>query len=240
MPRFFTADVSGNSIITTGEDARHIGYSLRMKPGDEITFCNSGTEYICRISEMTSDSVVSEIVETRPTESEPTVFLTLYQAYPKSDKLELIVQKAVELGVSRIVPFTSKRCVAKPPADKSGAKRTERLNKIALEAAKQSGRGMVPEVTAPMTFREALEDMKRSEVKLFCYENVGIRIAEAGIDSEKSVAVMVGSEGGFDRDEADMAEAAGAKNIWLGKRILRCETCPIAVSAIVMQLSGNM
>lgn len=240
MPRFFTADVSGNSIITTGEDARHIGYSLRMKPGDEITFCNSGTEYICRISEMTSDSVVSEIVETRPTESEPTVFLTLYQAYPKSDKLELIVQKSVELGVSRIVPFTSKRCVAKPPADKSGAKRTERLNKIALEAAKQSGRGMVPEVTAPMTFREALEDMKRSEVKLFCYENGGIRIAEAGIDSEKSIAVMVGSEGGFDRDEAEMAEAAGAKNIWLGKRILRCETCPIAVSAIVMQLSGNM
>ena len=99
---------------------------------------------------------------------------------------------------------------------------------------------MVPEVTAPMTFREALEDMKRSEVKLFCYENGGIRIAEAGIDSEKSVAVMVGSEGGFDRDEAEMAEAAGAKNIWLGKRILRCETCPIAVSAIVMQLSGNM
>lgn len=240
MPRFFTADVSGNSIITTGEDARHIGYSLRMKPGDEITFCNSGTEYICRISEMTSDSVVSVIVETRPTESEPTVFLTLYQAYPKSDKLELIVQKAIELGVSRIVPFTSKRCVAKPPADKSGAKRTERLNKIALEAAKQSGRGMVPEVTAPMTFREALEDMKRSEVKLFCYENGGIRIAEAGIDSEKSIAVMVGSEGGFDRDEAEMAEAAGAKNIWLGKRILRCETCPIAVSAIVMQLSGNM
>lgn len=240
MPRFFTADVSGNSIITTGEDARHIGYSLRMKPGDEITFCNSGTEYICRISEMTSDSVVSGIIETRPTESEPTVFLTLYQAYPKSDKLELIVQKAVELGVSRIVPFTSKRCVAKPPADKSGAKRTERLNKIALEAAKQSGRGMVPEVTAPMTFREALEDMKRSEVKLFCYENGGTRIAEAGIDSEKSVAVMVGSEGGFDRDEAEMAEAAGAKNIWLGKRILRCETCPIAVSAIVMQLSGNM
>ena len=150
------------------------------------------------------------------------------------------MQKAVELGVSRIVPFTSKRCVAKPPADKSGAKRTERLNKIALEAAKQSGRGMVPEVTAPMTFREALEDMKRSEVKLFCYENGGIRIAEAGIDSEKSIAVMVGSEGGFDRDEAEMAEAAGAKNIWLGKRILRCETCPIAVSAIVMQLSGNM
>ena len=91
-----------------------------------------------------------------------------------------------------------------------------------------------------MTFREALEDMKRSEVKLFCYENGGIRIDEAGIDSEKSIAVMVGSEGGFDRDEAEMAEAAGAKNIWLGKRILRCETCPIAVSAIVMQLSGNM
>lgn len=240
MPRFFTADVSGNSIITTGEDARHIGYSLRMKPGDEIIFCNSGTEYICRITEITADHVVSGIIGTRPTESEPTVFLTLYQAYPKSDKLELIVQKAVELGVSRIVPFTSKRCVAKPPADKGGAKRTERLNRIALEAAKQSGRGIVPEVAPPMTFGEAIGDMKRSEIRLFCYENGGMRISEAGIDSKKSVAVMVGSEGGFDRDEAEAAENAGAKSIWLGRRILRCETCPIAVSAIIMQLSGNM
>ncbi len=240
MPRFFTAEVNGDKIITTGEDARHIGYSLRMKIGDEITFCSGGFEYFCKIEEMNGSEVVSGIVEKRPTESEPSVFLTLYQAYPKSDKLELIVQKATELGVSRIVPFTSKRCVAKPPTDKSGAKRTERLRKIAMEAAKQSGRGIIPEVTEPMTFREAVEDMKRSDIRLFCYENGGIRLNDSGIDSEKSVALMVGSEGGFDRDEAELAEQSGAQLIWLGKRILRCETCPIAVSAVVMNLSGNL
>ena len=241
MPRFFTADVSGNSIITTGEDARHIGYSLRMKPGDEITFCNSGTEYICRISEMTSDSVVSGIVETRPTESEPTVFLTLYQAYPKSDKLELIVQKAVELGVSRIVPFTSKRCVAKPPADKSGAKRTERLNKKALEAAKQSGRGVIPKVSEFCSFRDALARAGEFDVLLLPYESAeGIAYAReviaqaADLPAGSKVAVFIGPEGGFAQEEVAAAQEKGAKVITLGNRILRTETAGLAVLSILM------
>ena len=239
MPRFFIDAPASDFITVTGSDAHHIGYSLRMKPGEELTFCHSGTDYNCVIESITESEVLCKVTSAVPSKSEPTVQLTLYQAYPKQDKLELIIQKTTELGVTRIVPFISSRCIARPD-EKSYRKKQERMQKIAEEAAKQSGRGIIPEIAPLMTMKQALEDMNKSELKLFCYENGGERLSANSVEGAKSIAVMIGSEGGFKRAEAESAEAAGAKQIWLGERILRCETCPIAVTAILMNLTGNM
>ncbi|MBP1561826.1 MAG: 16S rRNA (uracil(1498)-N(3))-methyltransferase [Oscillospiraceae bacterium] len=239
MPRFFIDAPASDFISVTGSDARHIGYSLRMKIGDPITFCHGGTDYLCVIESMTENEVLCRVESSVPSKSEPTVQLTLYQAYPKQDKLELIIQKTTELGVTRIVPFTSSRCVARPD-EKSYRKKQERYCRIAEEAAKQSGRGIVPEIAPLMTMKEALEDMKGCGTRLFCYENGGERLTAEVLPQEGNIGVMIGSEGGFERGEAEAAEAAGARQIWLGERILRCETCPIAVTAIIMNLTGNM
>lgn len=239
MPRFFTDKPADDFITVTGSDAAHIGYSLRMKIGDPITFCHAGTDYFCRIESMNGSEVVCRVESSEASRSEPTVSLTLYQAYPKQDKLDYIVQKTTELGVTRIVPFISARCVSRPDG-RSAEKKLERLRRIAEEAAKQSGRGIIPEI-APLTdLNGALNDMKRCGVKLFCYENGGERLSNIAVPKSGSVGVMIGSEGGFERAEADLAESAGAVKIWLGERILRCETCPVAVTAILMNLTGNM
>lgn len=240
MPRFFADETSvcGDKIIVSGSDARHIGYSLRMKIGDEITFAREGMEYRCVIAGMTADSVSCDIIETVPSDCEPTVFVTLYQALPKSDKMAVIIQKTTELGVSRIVPFISARCVSRPDT-KSADSKLKRWRKIAEEAAKQSGRGIIPEVAPIMPFYEAMKDMS-ADIRLMCYENGGIRLAEAGIDGKKSIAVIIGAEGGFEYDETEKAALCGAVPIWLGKRILRCETCPPAVLAVIMNISGNL
>lgn len=239
MPRFFTPEKPSETITVTGSDARHIGYSLRMKTGDKLTFCHGGTDYSCAIESMTENEVICRVESSSPTLAEPSVNLTIYQAYPKQDKLELIIQKTAELGACRIVPFLSARCVARPDK-RTYEKKQARFQKIAEEAAKQSGRGRVPEVAPLMTFAEALEDMGHCDLSLLCYENGGKRLKEVDFPNGGSIGVMIGSEGGFERSEAETAEKAGAVPIWLGERILRCETCPIAVTAIIMNLTNNM
>lgn len=239
MPRFFTDSPADDIITVTGSDASHIGYSLRMKIGDPITFCHAGTDYLCRIESMDGSRVVCRVESSEASRSEPTVSVTLYQAFPKQDKLDYIVQKTTELGVTRVVPFISARCVSRPDG-KSAEKKLERLRRIAEEAAKQSGRGIIPEISPLTDMRGAVEDMKSCDVKLFCYENGGERLSDIVLPKSGSIGVMIGSEGGFERAEADLAEEAGAVRIWLGERILRCETCPVAVTAILMNLTGNM
>ena len=239
MPRFFTPEKPSEIIKVTGSDARHIGFSLRMKVGDVLTFCHGGTDYSCVIESMTGDEVLCRVENSSPTLAEPNIGLTIYQAYPKQDKLELIIQKTAELGACRIVPFLSARCVARPDK-KTYEKKQARFQKIAEEAAKQSGRGIVPEIAPLMNFSEALEDMGRCGLSLLCYENGGKRLKDVDFPKVGNIGVMIGSEGGFERDEAETAEKAGAIPIWLGERILRCETCPIAVTAIIMNLTDNM
>ena len=239
MPRFFIAYPPIDSFTITGDDARHIGRSLRMKIGDDITFCNNGTDYFCVINEITEDCVICQVKKSEPSKCEPDIKLTLYQAFPKQDKFELIIKKTVELGISRIVPFISKRCVSRPN-DKDFNKKLERFRKISEEAAKQSGRGIIPEIAPVMTFQEVVKDMKNSELQIICYENEGKKLSELDLPVYKSLAVIIGSEGGFERGEVDNFIANGAVPIWLGERILRCETCPIAMTAIIMNLTDNM
>lgn len=239
MPRFFIDHEPTDYINVEGADARHIGYSLRMKVGDEITFCRTGTDYICEIEEMTEQSVLCRVKGREPSKCEPSLKLTIYQAFPKQDKFEQIIQKVTELGAVRIVPFLSRRCVSRPDK-KDFAKKRERFMRIAEEAAKQSGRGIIPEIGVLMSFDEAVKDMSAAQIKLICYENGGQKLSGIDFAAVETAAVMIGSEGGFERSEVEKSEKNGAVPIWLGERILRCETCPVAVTAIIMNLSGNM
>ncbi len=241
MPRFFIDEsaLNGDIITITGGDAVHIGRSLRMKTGDSITFCREGIDFESVIEKMTSDEVYCRVVEKIPSSSEPNLRLTIYQALPKQDKPELIIQKCTELGAARIVFFISKRCVSRPD-EKSAEKKLMRWRKIAEEAAKQSGRGNIPEICGIMSFDEAVKDLCENEISLLCYENGGERLSEIDFSGKTTCGVMIGAEGGFDRTEADICCEKGAVPIWLGKRILRCETCPIAVTAMIMMSAGEV
>lgn len=240
MPRFFTNEIDENNITLTGSDAVHVGRSLRMKPGEPLTVCCGGIDYNCEISEITSDTVYLSLKEKVVCAAEPNIEVTLFQAVPKMDKLEYIIQKSVELGVSRIVPMLTRRCVSRPD-ERDFAKKLARLNKIAAEAAKQSGRGIIPQVTPIVSYKKALEMMKELDRNVLLYEEEGgVPFGEADLTGAKTVGLVIGSEGGFDREEAEACTAVGAARVWLGKRILRCETAPITALSILMFLTNNM
>ena len=238
MPRFFISkdNISDNTLYIEGDDARHIARSLRMAVGDEITASDGeGEEYAAILTKIRDERVDADITSHMPSPSEPPVKITLYMAYPKGDKLETVIQKAVELGASRIVPFESSRCIKRPSQDKAEAKRV-RLSRIALEAAKQCGRGIVPDVALPLSYSAALSEAASADLALFCYEDEegrSIKDALGEAKSARTISVMVGSEGGFSPEEAASAKAAGMISVGLGPRILRCETAPdYALSAI--------
>ena len=238
MPRFFLSApmTVGETVILTGDDAKHISYSLRMAVGEEVTLLDGeGGVFRARLSALNGTTVEAEIVSPLPAKAESPVRIHLYQAYPKSDKLEFIIQKAVELGASAITPFDSERCVKRPKADKI-AHLTERHNRIAKEAAGQSGRDRLSTVHPPISFEEMLKEAASFPLCLFCYEGEGTRSVKEICFSHKDVreiAVVIGSEGGFSTKEARAAEAAGLAMTGLGNRILRCETAPLyALSAL--------
>lgn len=240
MPRFFVNEINEENITLTGSDANHIGRSLRMKTGEPLTVCCDGVDYNCKISEITSDTVYLELVEKHFCAAEPDIEVTLFQAVPKLDKLEYIIQKSVELGVTRIVPVLTRRCVSRPD-EKDFAKKLPRLNKIAAEAAKQSGRGIIPEVTPIVSFKKSVEMMGELDRNILLYEEQGgCSFSDVDFSGAKTVGLIIGSEGGFDKEEALTMTNAGASRVWLGKRILRCETAPITALSILMFLTNNM
>lgn len=241
MPRFFVDknNINARHIIVNGSDAVHIGRSLRMRLGDIITLCCDGVEYESKIITISDEQVDCEIVSSKQGETEPNIKLTLYQAVPKSDKLEFIVQKAVELGAVEIVPVLTSRCVSRPDK-KSFKKKLERLNKIALEAAKQCGRSVIPVVSDIISFDECINDIGQKDLKFICYEKGGKNLRDAGLVSGKTVGIFIGSEGGFDSSEAEKCIENGVAPIGLGSRILRCETAPVAAISIIMNITGNM
>lgn len=239
MPRFFVSEPPESGIITIGgSDAVHIGKSLRMAVGEELTVCRQGTDYQCEIIGITKDDVTLKVISESES-NEPNIDLTLFMAMPKLDKLELIVQKSVELGAVRICPVLTKRCVSRPDNDRFRSKR-ERLQKIALEAAKQSGRGIIPEVSDIMSFDECVKELASTDVGIVCYEKGGVSLRDIDIPEKSTVGLFIGSEGGFEPSEIVTLEESGVKKAWLGNRILRCETAPIATTAIIMFLTGNM
>jgi len=241
MPRFFIrqAQIDDDVIRITGDDAHHISRSLRMAAGEEITVCDmQGVEYSCALEGFFDEYVTARIKSSKASENEPLCTVKLFQALPKGDKLDSVIQKAVECGVREIIPFESERCVVRIKSDAEDKKRARRA-RIAEEAAKQCGRSVIPEVTASVNFDGMLKMASECDVCLFCYEGDGTvplgrllpKIEEFRVNNRRMpvIAVVVGSEGGFSLNEVEKARGAGALLTGLGRRILRTETAPIFV-----------
>ena len=242
MPRFFVSQeqITDASITILGEDARHIGRSLRMAVGDALVICDmKGTEYDCRVASFDGDrAVTADIVSKKQSENEPPCTIRLFQALPKGDKMDTVIQKAVECGVSEIIPFESERCVVKMRAD-GEERKNERRTRIAAEAAKQCGRSVLPLVHRTVGYDQMLRMAGESELCLFCYEGEGTRPLGAILHSfsehtPTSISIVIGSEGGFSVAEAEAAREAGMQMTGLGKRILRTETASSFVLACLV------
>ena len=245
MPRFFVRkdQIADGFVTLMGDDAHHVSRSLRMAVGERITVCDMQKfEYECELTEFLPDCVRARILNSVHCDTEPPYRAALFQALPKGDKLDSVIQKAVECGASSITTFESERCVVRAK-DGAEEKKVERRRRIALEAAKQCGRGIVPKVHATVSFREAIAQASKSDIPLFCYEGDGTESLSAILRSYKStqqggelptVSIVIGSEGGFSKAEADAAVAAGMHPVGLGKRILRTETAASFVLACLV------
>ncbi len=243
MPRFFIDFPCelGDEPWVDGENGAHIVKSLRMREGEELTLCDGkGMDYRCVLLQTESVRAQVRVLEKKKSASEPTVFVTVYQCLPKADKMDSVVQKAVECGACRVVPVLSERCVSRPD-EKAARKKVERWQKIALEAAKQSGRGIVPEVTAITLYTKALEQATAlGDRILFFYEGGGKSLSSLGLRTENAISLFIGPEGGFAEEEVERACASGAEVATLGPRIFRTETAPVAALSALMLLTGNM
>ena len=225
-------------IVIEGDEANHIVKVLRMKKGDSLTiFDGDGNCADGKIESVDGKTVMVSVNKRYPSETEPQMKITLFQGIPKNPKMDLIIQKATELGVVEIVPVNTKRIVAK--IDKEA--KVERLQRIAFEAAKQCGRAYIPNVSHPISFEEALEKMKAMDGAIIPYEcEKDGKISDAINCNMTSLGILIGPEGGFEEDEVKRAEEAGVKRVTLGKRILRTETAGLIASALCLYIAGDM
>ena len=243
MQHFFVTpdQVAGELIYIDGSDVNHMKNVLRMKAGEELYVSDGNNkEYLCKVEDYEEDRAVLKVLEEKESDRELPCKIWLFQGLPKSDKMEWIVQKSVELGAYKVVPVSTKRAVVKLDAKKA-AKKVARWNEIAKSASKQAGRGILPKVEDVVTYKEALKMAKELDVVLIPYELAsGMEHTRAVIDKiepGKSVGIFIGPEGGFDVEEVEQALEAGAEEITLGHRILRTETAGLAVlSALVYKL----
>lgn len=239
--------MSGDRVTISGRDARHILKVLRLKPGDDIIVIDGlGQKHVGRIVETRETSVEVEIEETCDSEiSEPRVPITLVQGLPKADKMNVIVRKCTEIGVSRIIPIVTERSVMRPNAD-SAERKVARWRRIAEEAAKQSGRDIVPVIENVGTLRSALATLCAEEIHmLFPWEleqecSLRRALADPDLPSAPGVGFFVGPEGGFSHSEVECARAHGATTVSLGPRIFRTETAGPVVTAVILYDMGEL
>ncbi len=227
----------GNNYIIDGQDFNHIKNVLRMKTGDKLLVSFGGVSHLCEIESFSDTSATVKITRENYQMTELPINIHLFQALPKGDKMELIIQKSVELGVNSIIPVEMSRCVVKLDGKKKKSK-TERWQAISESAAKQSKRSIVPEINEVLTFKEALEKAKELDILLVPYENTrgmaGTKDALKEIKSGMNVGILIGPEGGFDEKEAELAFGSGGKELSLGTRILRTETAAITAVGMCM------
>ncbi len=246
MPKFFvpSGNVQGEHIIIEGGDVTHITRVLRLGIGDTVTVCDSsGSDYEARIASAEPNRLVCDIISKQKCASEPDVKVTLFQGLPKGSKMEYIIQKTTELGVQEIVPVKLARCVSRVESKKDEAKKLDRWQKISEAAAKQSGRGIIPEIKPFMTLDEVINTSK--EFDLFfapyeCEEKQTLREVLLSKPEIKSIGFLIGPEGGFDITEAEKIKKALLPTVTLGKRILRTETAGEAVLAMIMYELGDI
>ena len=242
MPRFFVAgtNVLGGMAIMKGRDAEHV-HVLRMRPGEDMIICDGqGTDYKCRLVKADKEQVEAEVIEIVKCPAEPSVKVTVLCGLPKGDKTDYIIQKCVEAGAYEILFFSSSRCIAKLGNEE---KKLERWQRIAEEAAKQSGRGIIPQVGWAGELADAFDVAVKKDVGLFMYET-GEREAMGDVlEANKSVstaAIVTGPEGGFAPFEAELAKIVGLHLCSMGERILRCETAPVVALTAAMYATGNL
>ena len=235
MAWFFSeTEILSDAYLLGGENAKHAKV-LRLRAGEAVTVVTpSGEQCECEYTDENTLRVLSR----RQCENEPDVFVTLYQALPKGDKMDYIVQKCVELGISRIVPVLSARCVSRPD-EKSLSKKRERWQKIALQAAMQSRRGIIPEVADCVSFAQAARLTAENEATIIFYEMGGAPVRDILPQTPQTLGMFIGSEGGFEEQEVRLVCGNGGKAATLGKRILRAETAPLAALSIIMYQTGN-
>ncbi len=233
LRRFFVDSVSDITTIS-GEEFTHAVSVLRIRVGEDVIICdNSGVEYFAKISNINKRDFTAVVYDKKQNETEPKNKVTLIAGYLKGDKTELIVQKAVELGVSEIVVFSSQFSSAFMNENK-----LSRLNRVSVEAAKQCGRAIAPKVSYADNFNKALDFGIQAKNKLFACEFAEKNQVDFGL-LKGDTSIVVGSEGGFSEQEYKLSIEKGYQTVYLGKRILRAETAAIALSAIIMHALGE-
>lgn len=245
MPRFFikTEQIEENRIKIVGEDVKHIKNVLRKRIGDNIEICNQESQksYKCEIEQIQEEQIITKIQEEIKSE-ENNVKIDIYQGLPKSDKMELIIQKSIELGANAIIPVEMKRCVVKLEA-KDENKKIQRWQKIAESAAKQSGRSTIPEIKRKVNIQDIIKTIKEYDAVIVAYENEKenklknelLKIKEIKANKEKiSIAIIIGPEGGLEEKDVEQLKENGAKIVTLGDRILRTETVALNILSIIM------
>lgn len=239
MQKLFIDFEPNGTVILDEEQSRHISKSLRMKIGDMLTLsCGNGKDYGCIIDTIDNKSVTLSVCYEQANNCEPTVRVKLYQGVPKGDKLEDIIQKCTELGISEIQPVLTHRSVSRPDS-KAAKKKQARYQKIALEAAQQSGRGIVPCIN-DMTDLKTAVSKDNSDLKILFYEGGGVPLKEIINKNINSVSIYIGPEGGFEENEVNLIKENGGTVATLGKRILRTQTAPVAALTAIMLLTDNL
>lgn len=241
MIRFFVDEEICSSYTLRGEDAKHLIKSLRIKIGEQIEIVDvSGFVHLCEIIGLSDIEADLKVISSDKCLSEPSINVHLFQCLPKSDKLEFIIQKTVELGVGEITPVLSSRCISRPDK-KSFDGKLQRLNKISKEASQQSQRGKIPFVNSFITFQELLKTISNFDTVIVFYECADMPLKDILRRSKnENIAVIIGPEGGFDIKEIDALKEKGVWVASLGKRILRCETAPICALSAIMYETENL
>lgn len=242
MIRFFVApgELKTDFMVLTGENADHARV-LRLKNGEQVLLCDGqGTEAVCTVSDVAPGQISLVVDKQQTSSAEPSVQVGIYIAFPKSDKLEHVIQKATELGATQIVAFPSSRCVSRPD-EKSLQKKLPRWQKIAQSAAKQSGRGVIPQVRVLGSYHEALLEAGQADIPIVFYENEHATTLKMALQTGTfaSVSLLTGPEGGLEETEIQQARQAGFQICTLGSRILRCETAPLCALSAVMYAAGE-
>lgn len=246
MHKFFVnkENISEDKITITGDDVKHIGKVLRLRTGDIISISNGeGLEFTSIIDSIDKKEVLCTVKETLENKTESKLNITLFQGLPKSQKMDLIVQKGVEIGINRINPVITKRVVVKTEK-KDISNKIERWNKIALEASKQSGRGKLLKVENPIDFKKAADSLEDFDLIIVPYENkedIGLKnVLSKSNKDYKNIAIFIGPEGGFEEEEIEYLLSTGAHIVTLGPRILRTETAGFVTSTILLYELGDM
>ena len=242
MARFFmeAEQMQGEALTLTGENAQHAKV-LRLKAGEQVLVCDgAGMECVCIVEGMTGGEVNLTVWDRRAATSEAAVRVSIYMGFPKSDKLEHVIQKATELGAAEIITFPAARSVSRPD-EKSLKKKLERWQKIASSAAEQSGRGRIPQVLVLDSYNAALQRAAKADKALMFYENEHATTLRMALESGSfgTVSLLTGPEGGLEEREVQQAVDAGLQVCTLGRRILRCETAPLCALSAVMYAAGE-